>query len=486
MKKIKGPVDGKILEATFDGKGKTKVSSLKSTKDLVLLSIEGNTYCTNDDEERFLELIVNKAVKTHQGQSEKDLKEGKEGKTTFLIADEVSWHNIKGLEPLTEEEILVLKEAALKKGEVYFEKNLSAFLSPLGMNVDSFNTLHGTMSMDEKIAIINEMASVQGKYFEIMRWNTWVNQNNSIEKTKAMIDVYGKEETLEKAAKKTADEHAKRHATPETRNLWDKRCYDYITEECPAIMWTAASLGYNFIIYPGEINSAFQNTKDYFIVKKHEDRIENGEIIKEQCNHNEFALHVDNPDQLINWLDVNFKRSHPKVEVSQAVSKEETSQAVLKEETFQAVPKAQKPSKAERHKHSANKHIMFTPPIDIPLQSEKQSEKEKLLSVLKSSPKSPKRREPIISGMESALVESNRKKSTPPPSSEELRAKGVTAGILDSNLPIDQKLVIFKVFLAACIPTPDSPAPDSLASDSFSQMQTQIAIEDNQTSMVAM
>lgn len=306
MPKVTGPKNGKYVTASFDSKdkkdnSKSRFPSLKTTKDLVLLSIKGNEYCAGE----YLEAIVQQAVATHQTTSDSpDVK----GKTTFLIADEIYWHNLK---KTPEDAEAVLKQQALDLGESYFEKNLSAFLAPLGLTPEVFNGTCHNKSMDEKIAIINQLAVDKGKNFEIVRWHTWVSQNGFEKTSSEIMPLYTSVEGLKLSIDKSVDEFARRHAQEEGGiNLWRDRSRNYLTQESPSIMLLAASLGYNFIIYPGSILPPFVATKEYFVVEKHVPHIEKGRNIVEPCHHDKHSIHVDKPSLLVNWLEVNFKRSH--------------------------------------------------------------------------------------------------------------------------------------------------------------------------------
>ncbi|KTD69988.1 hypothetical protein Lsan_0072 [Legionella santicrucis] len=303
MPKVRGPRDGKVITASFDGKEKSIFPSLKTTKDLVLLSIRGNEYCAGE----YLGAIVQQAVATHQTPIDHS---GTKGKTTFLIADEIYWHNIKQLTS-TESEVELLKQEAIKIGDNYFLTNLGAFLTPLDMTIEQFNEKYPNKSVNEIINIINQLADEQGKNFEIVRWQTWVAQNESQEKINKMMNFYDSVEGLKESISKAQDNFVKRHGKDGEEELWRLRSHDYLMEESPAVMWLAASLGYNFIIYPGEILPPFEATKEFFVVPKHVPRISQGKNIIEECDHNKYSLHTDDPTRLVNWLEVNFKRSHP-------------------------------------------------------------------------------------------------------------------------------------------------------------------------------
>lgn len=302
MPKVRGPRDGKVITASFDGKEKSLFPSLKTTKDLVLLSIQGNEYCTGE----YLGAIVQQAVATHQTPIDHS---GAKGKTTFLIADEIYWHNIKQLAS-TESEVEMLKQEAIKLGDNYFLSNLEFFLTPFNMTIGQFNEKYPNKSVNEIITIINQLAEEQGKNFEIVRWQTWIAQDESQEKINKMMRFYDSVDGLKVSINKAQDDFVKRHGKDGGEELWRLRSHDYLTEESPAVMWLAASLGYNFIVYPGEILPPFEATKEFFVVSKHVPRISQGKNIIEECEHNEYSLHTDDPTRLVNWLEVNFKRSH--------------------------------------------------------------------------------------------------------------------------------------------------------------------------------
>jgi hypothetical protein len=311
MPKINGPRDGDILTAVFNGKTngrlKSRFPSLLTTKDLVLLSIHGNEYCTGD----YLEALVQYAVTTHSRQAD-DSKT--DGKTTFLIADEIYWHNLKQLPPHDniEEE---LKAQALTLGDKFFYDNLKHFLKPLAISMEIFNDVHGKKTIDQQIEMINMLAHSQGKNFEIMRWRTWVNQEDVAEQITQMMPLYELEPGLQTGIEKDVHSFVSRHADDlESSELLKYRSRSYLIEESPSIMWLAAYLGYNFIIYPGKILASFTATKEFFIVKNHEVTIFDGKSVEDICTHNPLSLHAPYPDRLVNWLEPNFVRSYSTTE----------------------------------------------------------------------------------------------------------------------------------------------------------------------------
>lgn len=162
MPKVRGPKDGNIVTASFDSIDKKNNSksffpTLKTTKNLVLLSIRGNEFCTGE----YLAAIVNEAVAMHHTPHNQS---GTQGKTTFLIADEIYWHNLKNT---ADDERDELKMQARVLGESYFEANLGAFLAPLNITPEDFKREYSNKSVDEQIKIINEIALKQGKILRL-------------------------------------------------------------------------------------------------------------------------------------------------------------------------------------------------------------------------------------------------------------------------------------------------------------------------------
>lgn len=314
MPKVRGSKTGKYVTATFDSKdnSKSRFPSLKTTKDLILLSIKGNEYCANE----YLKAIVQQAVKTHETDESYS---GVKGKATFLIADEIYWHNLKNPSTVNENE---LRGKALQMGETFFESNVTAFLAPLDIDPVVFIQTHADKSVDEKIQIINQLALQKGKNFEIIRWRDWIEQNNFHTKLPEIMPLYNSVEGLKFAIDQSVTEFARRHANDEegSLDLWLARSRGYLEHESPSIMLQAASLGYNFVIYPGSVLPPFLATKEYFIVDNHVPRIEKGKSILEECTHDKHCLHVDKPASLVNWLEVNFERRDELVPRSRRIS----------------------------------------------------------------------------------------------------------------------------------------------------------------------
>ncbi|STY29869.1 Uncharacterised protein [Legionella wadsworthii] len=442
MPKVKGSKTGKIVTASFDvlnkkDNSKSRFPSLKTTKDLVLLSIRGNEYCSNE----YLAATVQQSVSLHQTAPDY---EGPKGKTTFLIADEIYWHNLKALERNDEE---ALKREALRIGEEYFEKNLAAFLTPLDMRVPEFKLKYPNASMDEQIAIINQLATEKGKNFEIVRWHTWVSQHQFDKTIKEIMPFYQSVEGLKVAIDKTVHDFVSRHSKDGVDSaLWAERSRGYLTEESPAIMLLAAMLNYNFIIYPGEILPSFEATKEYFIVEPHVARIQKGISIKDDCAHNRFSFHTESPSRLVNWLEVNFRRMD---ELKDKNTKVSHSSA-----TLFAAPKKEKETETEKGKEKKEAKEEELPPelksikkeegIEV-VEGELVSGEELVLGSIIQG---------ISKALERALLDSKSSTSKPgtktlatyPPASLMAKSElsqifeGITEGVLGSDLSNAEKL----------------------------------------------
>ncbi|KTD36759.1 hypothetical protein Lnau_1743 [Legionella nautarum] len=202
----RGPAAGEMLSAEFRGQDARNLVGLNGIKSLVLLSIEGNEYCDRDYlGATILSTLRSTAAKEPPKISQTELSEDKrpvepatENFTTFLVADEVYWHNLKTIDIDNEEEArpralyesrekeyeeeknesspssysefsnlttearaisadsnlrkpalatqlaeeIRLKDKAISLGNAYLERNLEQFLRPFGLNMEEFNTLY--------------------------------------------------------------------------------------------------------------------------------------------------------------------------------------------------------------------------------------------------------------------------------------------------------------------------------------------------------
>lgn len=290
MTKVKVKGTGPIVGAKFIGRAKQIFSDLNKTKNLVLLSIAGNEFCHAP----YLEAMTKESINTY-------------GETTFLIADEIYWHNLKTLNT-TEMDIPILKEQALRLGDDYIEKNLAAFLAPLEMTINDFEALYPNLSSDDKITTINKLAQEKSLQFKIVRWATWMEDG----RTSKIFDpvfqrLYNSNPQIKKSIGIQAASYAARHANEitedVTRELLIQRSTGYLTEESAAIMLLGAEQGYNFIVYPGDLPASFAIAKKEFL--KDVDDFDNSSI----DNH---VFKVIKPDLLVNWLTVHFNRQQEK------------------------------------------------------------------------------------------------------------------------------------------------------------------------------
>lgn len=280
MVKVKGSKSGNIVTAHFEGKSKSLYPSLKTTKALVLLSITGNEFCVGD----YLKAIVEQACSTHEF-------------TTFLIADEVFWNNLRV--DFSSEEEEELRKQAFELGQTYFEENLSSFLSPLGLSTAQFDEQELKQFPLDKMTCLNRLA--KEKNFEVVNWSSWLKKSSKyLLKKDEIQSLFNSEDVLSDSVEDTASNFARRHETEEnSKDLLLKQSKGYLIEETPGVIWVAASLGYNFITYPGEMIKPFKVAKDFFI--------------KRQLKHNEIdplSIYSKKPELLVNWLGVSFKRAH--------------------------------------------------------------------------------------------------------------------------------------------------------------------------------
>lgn len=277
--------DSHIITAKF---GRPKLFPKVEIKNLVLLSIIGNKECTGD----CLGAIVTRAV-TNNPNIEF---------TTFLIADEIHWHNLKNAEKTSHAEEIQLRENAMQLGAEYFESQLQYFLSPLNLTVSEFNRRYPTLSANEKLRIINDISKKEAKRFEIIFWRDWISRAPDIytQNQTAIFDLYYTEEYLQKSITERASKFAEKHTKEGDSALLTLRSKGYLREESPAIMLLAAYLKYNFITYPGSMPLPFKATRVFFI--------KNSKDKSTVCNdkYSKYYLYSDNPEQLVNWQEVSF------------------------------------------------------------------------------------------------------------------------------------------------------------------------------------
>lgn len=279
MTKVKGSKDGKIITASFDGSAKQYFPALNNTKALVLLSIKGNEFCAGN----YLGAIIQRAIATHAF-------------TTFLIADEIFWHNLKQND-FTPNQEPTLRQTAIELGAEYFERNLPYFLEPLAIDIVNFNETHKNKNSFEKIKILNQLA-IKSSNFEVLNWQGWVNDEEYQAIKKTITELYDSVDSLKQSIEHTAKNYMNRRKNNSLEEFDLQKSKGYLIEECPAIIWLGAQRNYNFIVYPGEIVEALETSKDFFIVDK-------SSSPSHPC-----CFQVEKPQKLLNWLVVNFKRRH--------------------------------------------------------------------------------------------------------------------------------------------------------------------------------
>jgi hypothetical protein len=163
MARVNGSKHGKTIIAKFNGQSKSLFPHLNQTRIVVLLSVVGNKFCAFD----YLNAIVKTALSTFEF-------------TTFLIADEVYWHNLRN--SFLKDEEVALKQQAVQLGSNFFESNLTSFLSPLGITRDDFCLQHQNKSTHERCNILNELA--KNSNFEVVFWSEWINKSTDFLKIK--------------------------------------------------------------------------------------------------------------------------------------------------------------------------------------------------------------------------------------------------------------------------------------------------------------
>jgi len=281
MSRVKGPKDGKKLKALFNSREKILFPDLKQTNVLILISINGNEYCSDE----YLNAIIEEACSSHQ-------------KVTLLIADEVYWNNLKDMDLISHQDVGLLKARAIELGDEFITRNIGCFLAPLQINPSSFQSQYSELSINEQISVINTISTEKGLNCNVIRWNDWINdpQHGFLNVKEDIQRYYESDPQLISSIEETATDFADRHKHEGSRELWLMRSKSYLKDESPAVIWIAAKLNYQFIAYPGEMISAFKATKNFFIHEKPSGILPNTVEIISSNSH-------------VNWLDIYFKRS---------------------------------------------------------------------------------------------------------------------------------------------------------------------------------
>ncbi|PJE13550.1 hypothetical protein [Legionella sp.] len=440
--RVKGPVNGEVLTAKFNGSEAKNLVKKNGIKSLVLLSIIGNDYCDGD----YLGATILSAIRSTTKAPSKALSKAEaenEDFTVFLVADEVYWHNLKTIELEKEEarlkqlyedeenlksssashsenttldteasalpqdannetiyrklaraaqleEQAKLKEQALRLGNDYLERNLEQFLRPFKLNAKEFDTqfqlllnvephhankltyIRETLGLtseqifklksvihqaetpiDQKIALINQLAIEKQMNFKIVRWKDWVNSDpDFVENQQAIMDCYSTIPSLRDSVHATANNFAKRHENSGTYEEWYFRSQGYLTEESPAVMWLGAKHNFNRIIYPGEMLPCFKATRELFIVdsKKPEDR----------SDELPFEIPTEDAKLLVNWIPCRFSRSYSKQQLaamSSQSSHDESTDVILSKQLQRNTSPEDPESEANSVSH--NNHLFF-------------------------------------------------------------------------------------------------------------------------------
>jgi len=297
MTKVRGQKDGDLLTASFDGVAKKAFPALNQTKVLLLLSIQGNSFCCKE----FLEATVKNALLAHQ-------------QTTLLVADEVYWHNLKITADPTDEEKKALKTEALQLGNDYLEDNMPFIFDGLELSYQDFVAYHPDLKGDSLVDATNQWFKEKGLHVEVVRWNQWVNNQwpDYAHVKQTLYDYYDQSPLLQQSIAQTAHDFSRRHQKEGDSSLWEMRSQGYLREESPAVMWLAAKLGFQFIAYPGEKIAPFQMTQSLFINPTPNNSVPAS-----------LRISVNKATDLVNWLQINFKRGQskkPRPEMTQAPS----------------------------------------------------------------------------------------------------------------------------------------------------------------------
>lgn len=288
---FKGSAEGTLI-ASFNGKAlaSTHRTKSKSTTALILLSIQGNEHCQGE----YLELITNQALRLHTA-------------VTFLIGDELQWHNLKK-ETDHSETIVDLKQEAIALGDQYLTNNLPYFLNAITTEYPEFDKerfiLENTgKPISEQIAALNVVGCELGTSFKIMRWQEWINNpaHDFVQKQTDILAQFDIPDTaLNQSLRASTNEYLKRKKkcglSEEEVSFLKTQSTGYIKEECSAIIWIGAALRINVIAYPGRLMQVFQDTKDTFV------------LTQEASRAHSLSIGVEAPDAVVNQIEIKFKR----------------------------------------------------------------------------------------------------------------------------------------------------------------------------------
>lgn len=283
MPKIKGGKDGTNYIATFDGKSESK--KFKKTdmdpKDcIILVSVQGNKYCT----EKWFDGTLKCAIK-------------KFSRITLLIVDGLNEYNLKSNLKSYENDFTNNKyrDQAIILGLNWFTKNLPSFLCLLTdyqkNKILATNYLSEEKSDNEKIkifyklvALLNQFLEKNGRKFEIFTWNQWISgeESNLLKINNHILGV----KPIYEAVSKTASKYVKRHF----KGILDLSRL-YLVGETVGLIYLAMKRKYGVICYPGDCPKPFEEFIHY--INKSTEKLPN--FLKELQNTS------------LDWLHINFE-----------------------------------------------------------------------------------------------------------------------------------------------------------------------------------
>ncbi len=102
--------------------------------------------------------------------------------------------------------------------------------------------------------------------YEIVRWDTHLNNKNLTPLKKHFIREYDNNHQLRNTINKTIEYFLDRKNKAGKKNhLQYGHCLNYLIEECPVIMMLWAQQGYDYIAYPNKMTPAMQYCREQFV-----------------------------------------------------------------------------------------------------------------------------------------------------------------------------------------------------------------------------
>lgn len=230
---------------------------------------------------------------------------------TILIADEIYRHNLieetyythtTTTEETRQTQMRKWRQEAIRRGDQWLEMH-----SPY---------------LNEIIAKASYRSSSKGEAesancpLTIVRWRDWLQDTNASAEYQALIqnftDLYKTIDALKQGLQQSATEFATRRSRNDSDkyDLYFKNAMAYLLEECPAIIWIAAKLNYNAIIYPGKMTEALNRTRKFIL-----NSISAKEAIMNSASSSDAdvircKIFSDNRGQLIRWVNAEIKSSY--------------------------------------------------------------------------------------------------------------------------------------------------------------------------------